>query len=136
MDDASLSVLKKAADKIKQTKTMAEQAKMGETMYKDVIEANTSKLRFPNFLSAKATVANETLRMLEDKINKKVMNALVEGMQSGKSLNQLLNIVPAKDRLAVFNAFQRDPNVQRGLTFNFNALAGQDYEGNQNALAQ
>jgi hypothetical protein len=136
MDEASLSVLKKAADKVKQSKTMAEQAKMGETMYKDVIEANTSKLRFPNFLSAKATVANETLRMLEDKINKKVMNALVEGMQSGKSLNQLLNIVPAKDRLAVFNAFQRDPNVQRGLTFNFNALAGQDYEGNQNALAQ
>jgi hypothetical protein len=136
MDDASLSVLKKAADKVKQSKTMAEQATMGETMYKDVIEANTSKLRFPNFLSAKATVANETLRMLEDKINKKVMNALVEGMQSGKSLNQLLNIVPAKDRLAVFNAFQRDPNVQRGLTFNFNALAGQDYEGNQNALAQ
>lgn len=136
MDDASLSVLKKAADKVKQSKTMAEQATMGETMYKDVIEANTSKLRFPNFLSAKATVANETLRMLEDKINKKVMNALVEGMQSGKSLNQLLNIVPAKDRLAVFTAFQRDPNVQRGLTFNFNALAGQDYEGNQNALAQ
>jgi len=136
MDEASLNVLKKAADKIKQAKGMAEQAKMGETMYEDVIKGNASKIRFPNFLSAKATIANETLRLLEDKINKKVMNALVEGMQSGKNLNELLNIVPAKDRLTVFKTLQKDPSVQRGLTFNFNALANQDYEGNQNALAQ
>jgi hypothetical protein len=136
MDEASLNVLKKAANKINQAKSMAKQVGTLETFSEDILDANTSKLRFPNFLSAKTTIANETLRMLEKKVNKKVMNALEDAMLSGKSLNQLLNVVPAKDRLAVFTTLQRDPNVQRGITFNFNALAGQDYEGNQNALAQ
>ena len=45
--------------------------------------------------------------MLEGKVNEKTMNALVEGMRTGKSANQLLNSLPANERLKVLQVMQQ-----------------------------
>jgi hypothetical protein len=44
-------------------------------------------------------------------------------MKSGQSLNEMLTSVPAAQRSIVLQAFQKDPNVQRGVSTSVNALA-------------
>lgn len=112
---------------------MADQAKAGATMYENVLREQIKGPRLPNILSAKVAVTNETLDILENKVNKKVMKALTDGMRTGKTLNELLNVVPASQRSAVLQAIQNDTRMQSLATFGANALAEQE---NRNALAQ
>jgi hypothetical protein len=112
---------------------MADQAKAGATMYENVLRENIKGPRLPNILSAKVAVTNETLDILENKVNKKVMKALTDGMRTGKSLNELLNVVPAAQRNAVLKAIQNDARMQSAATFGANALAESE---NRNALAE
>jgi hypothetical protein len=112
---------------------MAEQAKAGNVMYESVLRENVSGPRLPNILSAKVAVTNETLNILENRVNKKVMKALTEGMRTGKTLNELLNVVPSAQRSEVLNVIQNDARMQRAITFGANALVETE---NRNALAE
>jgi hypothetical protein len=112
---------------------MAEQAKAGNVMYESVLRENVSGPRLPNILSAKVAVTNETLNILENRVNKKVMKALTDGMRSGKTLNELLNVVPTAQRSEVLNVIQNDARMQRAITFGANALVETE---NRNALAE
>jgi len=111
------------ADQLVRNSKMAEQSKAGATMYEDIIRSETKKFPRINLLRRDVTLANETLDALETKLNKKVMAALVNGMKSGQSLNEMLSSVPAAQRSLVLQAFQKDPNVQRGVSTSVNALA-------------
>jgi len=111
------------ADQLVRNSKMAEQSKAGATMYEDIIRTETKKFPRINLLRRDVTLANETLDALETKLNKKVMAALVNGMKSGQSLNEMLNSVPAAQRSIVLQAFQKDPNVQRSVSTSVNALA-------------
>ena len=121
------------ADQLTRNARIAEQAKAGATMYENVLRENVSGFRLPNILSAKVAVTNETLDILENKVNKKVMQTLTEGMRTGKSLNELLNTLPASQRNSVLKTIIADPRMQSSIAFGANALAGQE---NRNALAQ
>jgi hypothetical protein len=110
---------------------MAEQAKAGTSMYQNVMNENMAGFRVPNILSAKVAVTNETLDIIEKRVSKKVMKTLTEGMRTGKSLNELLNVVPASERVMVFNAIKNDARMQRGLSFGMNAFVQDE---NRNAL--
>lgn len=112
---------------------MANQAKAGSTMYESILRENIKGSRLPNILSAKVAVTNETLDILENKVNKKVMKALTDGMRSGKTLNELLNVVPAAQRNSVLQAIQNDARMQRLITFGSNSLIDSQ---NRNMLAQ
>ena len=92
-------------------------------MYEDVIRAETKKLPRINLLRRDVTLANETVDVLESKLNKKVMASLLNGMKSGQSLSEMLNSVPAAQRNFVLQALQKDPLVQRGVSTSVNALA-------------
>jgi hypothetical protein len=111
------------ADQLVRNSKMAEQSKAGATMYEDIIRTETKKFPRINLLRRDVTLANETLDALETKLNKKVMAALVNGMKSGQSLNEMLNSVPAAQRSIVLQAFQKDPLVQRSVSTSVNALA-------------
>jgi hypothetical protein len=112
---------------------MANQAKAGSTMYENVLREQIKGPRLPNILSAKVAVTNETLDILENKVNKKVLKALTDGMRTGKTLNELLNVVPAAQRSAVLKAIQNDARMQSLATFGTNALVESE---NRNALAE
>jgi hypothetical protein len=133
MSEQAFEALRGVAGGLSRSKVMAEQAKAGAPMYESVLRENISGPRIPNLLSAKVAVTNETLNILENRVNKKVMKALTDGMRSRKSLNQLLNVVPASQRNEVFKLIQNDPNMQRGLSFGMNAFVQNE---NRNALVE
>lgn len=83
---------------------IAEQAVRGRKALDLIVEANTYGFRLPGLFSAKIQLANDTLALMQGKLNKDVMAALEKGFQSGKSLDELIGKVPAKDRIAVLRA--------------------------------
>ena len=117
MSAQAMETLRGVANQVSRTAEMAKQAKAGSMMYEDAIRRSAEGLPRINMLSRKATLANEAVDMLESKLNKKTMNALIKGMESGKQLNELLNIVPSAQRSAVLNALQKNRGVQSGATF-------------------
>jgi hypothetical protein len=57
--------------------------------------------RIPAFLSTTTTTINEALRILEGKITNQVKQILVDGMKDGKSVAELVQKLPSKDRSVV-----------------------------------
>ena len=102
---------------------MAEQAKAGAGMFRDVIGKNLKGYEIPNILDPRVAVTNKTINILRDKVNKKTMDVLTEGMRSGESLNTLLNTLPTAQRNAVYQAIQKDPALQSSISQSVNALA-------------
>lgn len=133
MSEQAFDALRGVASTVSRSKEMADQAKAGATMYENVLRENVKGPRLPNILSAKVAVTNETLDILENKVNKKVLKALTDGMRTGKTLNELLNVVPAAQRNVVLKAIQNDARMQSAVTFGVNALAESE---NRNALAE
>jgi hypothetical protein len=119
---------------------MAEYAGLGKDRYANTLRKETGLFRIPNILSPKVAVTNEGLRLLEGKINEKLMLELEKGVQSGKSLVKLIDTLPASDRNLVLRIL-KSRTGSRGTTFGVNALASDpsfDTEAynNRNALAQ
>ena len=123
------------------------QTKAGAQAMKTIMEANQSKFRLPDFMSVKVTLANQMLKLMEGKLNAKVMGELEKGFQSGTSFADLMKKVPASERIEVLRALgqaqgQLSPAKINIWTQSQNALApsaknalapGQE---NQNALAR
>lgn len=117
---------------------VAAQAKAGAEAMQTIMEANKSKFRLPDFMSVKVTLANQMLRMLEGRLNAKVMSELEKGFASGTSFVDLMKKVPASERIEVLRALgeakgQLSPTKINMLTQSQNALA--PTQENQNNLA-
>jgi hypothetical protein len=93
-------------------------AKDSLTAFADIVKDNKSNFKFPNFFSAKVTTANAALDILENKIDKKTMKALVNGMRSGQNANEMLNALPSGARNKVVKALTE----QRALPYGFGAV--------------
>ena len=124
MSAQAMETLRGVANQVSRTAEMAKQAKAGSVAYEDAIRRSTEGMPRINMLSRKATLANEAVDMLESKLNKKTMNALVKGMESGKQLNELLNIVPSAQRsfelkksIIDLAELQKNKGLQSGLSF-------------------
>ena len=118
---------------------VAAQAKAGAEAMQTIMEANKSKFRLPDFMSVKVTLANQMLRMLEGRLNAKVMGELEKGFASGTSFVDLMKKVPASERIEVLRALgeakgQLSPTKINMLTQSQNALA--PTQENRNALAR
>lgn len=57
-----------------------------------------------------STIANRGLAALEGKIQARTLDALDKGMQTGKSANELLALVPAAERSTVIKFMKSNPN--------------------------
>lgn len=126
--------LQKIADDIVRTESMLTQAKQGTTGLTDILTKDATKLRLPALFSRVATVSNKALDILEAKVNRATFAALEKGMQSGKSMADLIKTLPTSERNAVIKTLS-DPKIVQQLTAisAINALAPQ--QQNQNALA-
>jgi hypothetical protein len=120
-----LDTVNNIADQLVRNAKMTEQAKAGATMYENVLKGNTSGFKIPNILDPRVAVTNEALSILENKVNKKVMQTLTEGMRSGQSLAKLLDTLPAKDKSVILQTIQSNPRLQSITGFGVNALANQ-----------
>lgn len=83
---------------------IAEQAVRGRKALDMIVDANQYGVRFPGLFSAKIQLANDTLALLQGRLNAKVIAEIEKGFASGKTLNDLIGKVPAKDRVDVLRA--------------------------------
>jgi hypothetical protein len=83
---------------------MADQVTRGRQALDQIIQANTYNFRLPGLFSAKIQLANDTLALLQGRLNVKVFDELEKGFQSAQSLDALIGKVPAKDRVEVLRA--------------------------------
>jgi hypothetical protein len=119
---------------------VANQTKAGAEAMKLIMDANNSNLRLPDFMSVKVTLANQMLRILEGRLNAKVMGELEKGFQSATSFTDLMKKVPASERLEVLRALgqaqgQLSANKLNVYTQMQNSMSSSQNE-NQNALAR
>jgi len=79
-------------------KLASEQAIAGRQALTDIL-AKQKQFRLPGILGGRYTqAANIAIDEIADRVGEKTMNALIEGMRSGKSANELLNTLPAGER--------------------------------------
>jgi hypothetical protein len=94
----------------------------------------------PGFVGYKTAVAKKIAQMVTGKVNEKAQRLITEGVRSGKAMNEILNTLPAEERLKVIDLFRNNPDVQRAVSIGAvqyatpNALAPQ--QQNVNALAR
>jgi len=96
--------------------------------------------KIPGFVGLETAVAKKLIQTIEGKINTKAMEVLVKGAESGKSMNEILNTLPASERgklAQILNSNEKwSPllNVVTTQNVNRNKLARE--QQNQNALAR
>jgi hypothetical protein len=94
----------------------------------------------PGFVGYKTAIAKKIAQMVTGKVNEKAQRLITEGVRSGKAMNEILNTLPAEERLKVVDLFRNNPDIQRAVSVGAvqyatpNALAPQ--QQNQNALAR
>ena len=87
------------AAQLQANRLAAEQASAGREGLAKILQQETGGLRLPSLFGNRYTAATNTiLDQLAGKVNEKTMNALIRGMESGKSANELLSAVPASER--------------------------------------
>lgn len=119
---------------------VAAQTKAGAEAMKIILDSNKSSVRLPDFMSVKVTLANQMLKILEGKINDKVMASLEKGFQSSTDFTELMKKIPASERIEVLRALgqaqgQLSPNKLNVYTQMQKGVQPEQQE-NKNALAR
>lgn len=137
-----MPTLEKLAANIERDAGMAEAATRGKTAFNEAAnEVGRTFPHLPNLLSRKATIGNLTFAELEQRLDKKVVAKLREGMKTGKSALDMLNTLPAVERSKALRVLT-DPSTwgakgaaaARAVNLPTNALAPETE--NRNALAK
>ena len=138
LSPAQMKVVGEVKSELMRDAQVAAQAKAGAEAMNLILDANKSKFRLPDFMDVKVTLANQMLRLMEGRLNKKVMAELERGFSSGTDFVELMNKIPASERIEVLRALgaargQLSPTKLNLLERSQNALAPESQ--NQNALA-
>ena len=137
----TLSTLQSLADKRLAQLAASKQASDGEKALTTLLRENTSKFRLPSWLSFWGAAANKTISELEKAVGSKSMKVLAEAMQSPEGATNLLERLPAEERVRVLKLIS-DPSqwskgaqaaVRGAAVTGINQLAPDRY--NNNALS-
>jgi hypothetical protein len=136
-----MGAVQKVSGELTRDVKIAKEASEGKVALRAIVDENKSNFRLPNFFSAKATVANETLGILESKLDKKVLAILKKGFESGTNMEEVLSAIPAKDRNKVLVAMGKaktglSPEKLNALGLSANALAPYRVELNNMATGR
>ena len=91
----------------------------------DIIVGDKWKARLPPLVDAKFGAANKVLDIIESKVNKGTMDAIVEGMKSGKNANEMLNTLPSGERIKVINVLKN----QKAIPYFSGVITGKQQQG-------
>lgn len=139
MSDDAMFMLKDVGREITRDANIAKQALAGREAATD--KGKSLSEYIPGFVGFTTAALKKGIQTLEGRISGKTMEALVEGLKTGRSAEQLLSQLPANERVKVLNAFSKInpegtvPQLGTRLyMFNRNSLAPE--QQNQNALAR
>lgn len=98
--------------------------------------------KIPGFVGYKTALAKKFVQIAEGKVNQKTMDALIKGAENGKNMNDLLNTLPAEERVKVLKVLSNSKEWNAWVTRAAGAAATEPVnnlapsEQNQNALAR
>jgi hypothetical protein len=138
LSDNTMSVLQKQAEKRLTELAIKEQVSEGGAALSQLLKQETSRFRFPSFLSFWASASNKTLSELEQRIGAKTMSQLTQAMKTPQGAADLLETLPASERNRVINLMTKPQTWKPGTAAAAgvavkNALASEE---SQNALAR
>lgn len=119
-----LAVRDKIASELIRDRTIAERAAAGEGGLRNILSSESNIPKFPSYLSVVASTANKAIDEIEKKIGRETLTAIVNGMKSGASANELLAMAPSSERNAVMSWIARG-GPQRYLIPAVTSSAGQ-----------
>ena len=136
---ADIRPMQQIADELTRDIKIAEQAKAGAKALGFEDESLAKKI--PGFVGYKTAILKQVIRTLENKVSNKTVDVLANAAKSGKSMNEILDTLPADERFKVLKALKDISNVAQSGAASLitppptNALAPQQQQ-NQNALAR
>jgi hypothetical protein len=98
--------------------------------------------KIPGFVGYKTALAKKFVQIAEGKVNQKTMDALIKGAENGKNMNDLLNTLPAEERVKVLKVLSNSKEWNSWVTRAAGAAATEPVnnlapgEQNVNALAR
>lgn len=130
-----MPTLQKAASYIERQKVIETAAAGGREELNEIIKKNTWKKRLPNWFSPTVTAVNLSLKDIENRLSDTTLAMVREATTSGKSMLDLLNGLPPKERLKLTRILNtiKAPEAASAVAPTVNALTS---EPPQNALAQ
>jgi len=122
----NMGVLQKVAGQVERRTEAVRLASVGADELKKYASETSSRFHLPNLLSRPAALANQVATLLQGRVDRKTLDLLAEGFKSGKSLEELLKVVPFKERVTVMNTLKNSAIYQPGaFATTTNALAEQ-----------
>ena len=98
--------------------------------------------KIPGFVGYKTALAKKFVQIAEGKVNQKTMDALIKGAENGKNMNDLLNTLPAEERVKVLKVLSNSKEWNSWVTRAAGAAATEPVNNlapeqqNNNALAR
>ena len=122
-----LESLQKIAADIERDKVVTEAANRGKNAL-DIKKLGFSE-KIPGFVGFTTAALKKISQALEGKVETKITDTIIKGLKDGKSANELLDTLPADDRIKILKLLKNSPE--------WNALTGVavDRETNRNKLA-
>lgn len=114
LSDNAMSVLQDQAQKRLTELAVKGQVSSGQTALKELLLQNMSKFNLPSYLSVVATTTNKALNILENKIGKKTMSTLTEGLKTPEAAVNLLESLPAAERNRVLQLLSNPAQWSEG----------------------
>lgn len=132
----AMTAMRTAADTITATKQAGVQAEKGAPELQRLLKEEVSGFRLPSLINAYFAAGNKAINILENAMSKSTMKALEEGARNGKNTEQLLRMLPAKERIkaldVLYNAAKNQvPEGARSLIgYGVNALTPKAKQNN------
>jgi hypothetical protein len=102
-----LAAREKVVSELMRDAKVEELAKRGAEDTAQVLAKDASKFRLPWTMSAKVAAMNKGLDVLETSLNSRTMEKVYKAMQKPKDTLELLNTLPATERVKVINAMMK-----------------------------
>ena len=132
----AMKAMQTAADTITATKQAGLQAEKGAPQLQRLLKEEVSNFRLPSLISAYFAAGNKAIVILENAMSKSTMKALEEGARNGKNTEQLLRMLPAKERIkaldVLYNAAKNEipEGAQSLIGYGVNALTPKAKQNN------
>lgn len=132
----ALTAMRAAADTITATKQAGVQAEKGAPELQKLLKEEVSNFRLPSLISAYFAAGNKAIGILENAMSKSTMKALEEGARNGKNTEQLLRMLPAKERIkaldVLYNAAKNQvpEGARSSIGYGVNALTPKAKQNN------
>jgi len=132
----AMTAMRAAADTITATKQAGVQAEKGAPELQKLLKGEVSNFRLPSLISAYFAAGNKAIGILENAMSKSTMKALEEGARNGKNTEQLLRMLPAKERIkaldVLYNAAKNEvpEGARSSIGYGVNALTPKAKQNN------